>query len=135
MKKIKLLKLLEARAQLKRQKESQEVDRLNTEVVKCSKIALDLDDISREKASDIQPQNVYTFKSDRHLIMKVMQQKEIINNREDFLKDELKSAIGNLSKTSAKLDRLKRAKDQVISNKKTDLESKIDLEFIFFNKK
>ena len=135
MKKIKLLKLLEARAQLKRQKESQEVDRLNTEVVKCSKIALDLDDISREKASDIQPQNVYTFKSDRHLIMKVMQQKEIINNREDFLRDELKSAIGNLSKTSAKIDRLKRAKDQVLSNKKTDLESKIDLEFIFFNKK
>ena len=135
MKKIKLLKLLEARAQLKRQKESQEVDRLNTEVVKCSKIALDLDDISREKASDIQPQNVYTFKSDRHLIMKVMQQKEIINNREDFLKDELKSAIGNLSKTSARIDRLKRAKDQVLSNKKTDLESKIDLEFIFFNKK
>ena len=135
MKKIKLLKLLEARAQLKRQKESQEVDRLNTEVVKCSKIALDLDDISREKASDIQPQNVYTFKSDRHLIMKVMQQKEIINNREDFLKDELKSAIENLSKTSAKIDRLKRAKDQVLSNKKTDLESKIDLEFIFFNKK
>jgi len=135
MKKIKLLKLLEARAQLKRQKESQEVDRLNTEVVKCSKIALDLDDISRVKASDIQPQNVYTFKSDRHLIMKVMQQKEIINNREDFLKDELKSAIGNLSKTSAKIDRLKRAKDQVLSNKKTDLESKIDLEFIFFNKK
>lgn len=134
MKKIKLLKLLEARAQLKRQKESQEVDRLNTEVVKCSKIALDLDDISREKASDIQPQNVYTFKSDRHLIMKVMQQKEIINNREDFLKDELKSAIGNLSKTSAKIDRLKRAKDQVLSNKKSDLESKIDLEFIFFNK-
>ena len=135
MKKIKLLKLLEARAQLKRQKESQEVDRLNTEVVKCSKIALDLDDISREKASDIQPQNVYTFKSDRHLIMKVMQQKEIINNRGDFLKDELKSAIENLSKTSAKIDRLKRAKDQVLSNKKTDLESKIDLEFIFFNKK
>ena len=135
MKKIKLLKLLEARAQLKRQKESQEVDRLNTEVVKCSKIALDLDDISREKASDIQPQNVYTFKSDRHLIMKVMQQKEIINNREDFLKDELKSAIGNLSKTSAKLDRLKRAKDQVVSSKKTNLESKIDLEFTFFNKK
>ena len=135
MKKIKLLKLLEARAQLKRQKESQEVDRLNTEVVKCSKIALDLDDISREKASEIQPQNVYTFKSDRHLIMKVMQQKEIINNREDFLKDELKSAIGNLSKTSAKIDRLKRAKDQVLSNKKTDLESKIDSEFIFFNKK
>ena len=135
MKKIKLLKLLEARAQLKRQKESQEVDRLNTEVVKCSKIALDLDDISREKASDIQPQNVYTFKSDRHLIMKVMQQKEIINNREDFLKDELKSAIGNLSKTSAKLDRLKRAKDQVLSSKKTNLESKIDLEFTFFNKK
>ena len=135
MKKIKLLKLLEARAQLKRQKESQEVDRLNTEVVKCSKIALDLDDISREKASDIQPQNVYAFKSDRHLIMKVMQQKEIINNREDFLKDELKSAIGNLSKTSAKLDRLKRAKDQVLSSKKTNLESKIDLEFTFFNKK
>lgn len=126
---------MEVRAQLKRQKESQEVDRLNTEVVKCSKIALDLDDISREKASDVQPQNVYTFKSDRHLIMKVMQQKEIINNREDFLKDELKSAIGNLSKTSAKIDRLKRAKDQVLSNKKTDLESKIDLEFIFFNKK
>lgn len=135
MKKIKLLKLLEARAQLKRQKESQEVDRLNTEVVKCSKIALDLDDISREKASDIQPQNVYTFKSDRHLIMKVMQQKEIINNREDFLKDELKGAIGNLSKTSAKIDRLKRAKCQVISRKKTDLERKIDLEFTFFNKK
>ena len=135
MKKIKLLKLLEARAQLKRQKESQEVDRLNTEVVKCSKIAHDLDDISREKASDVQPQNVYAFKSDRHLIMKVMQQKEIINNREDFLKDELKSAIGNLSKTSVKLDRLKRAKDQVLSSKKTDLESKIDLEFTFFNKK
>ena len=126
---------MEVRAQLKRQKESQEVDRLNTEVVKCSKIALDLDDISREKASDVQPQNVYTFKSDRHLIMKVMQQKEIINNREDFLKDELKSAIGKLSKTSAKIDRLKRAKGQVLSSKKTDLESKIDLEFTFFNKK
>ena len=126
---------MEVRAQLKRQKESQEVDRLNTEAVKCSKIGHELDDISREKASNIEPQNVYTFKSDRHLIMKVMQQKEIINNREDFLKDELKSAIGNLSKTSAKLDRLKRAKDQVVSSKKTNLESKIDLEFTFFNKK
>ena len=126
---------MEVRAQLKRQKESQEVDRLNPEVVKCSKIGHELDDISREKASDVQPQNVYTFKSDRHLIMKVMQQKEIINNREDFLKDELKSAIGSLSKTSAKLDRLKRAKDQVVSSKKTNLESKIDLEFTFFNKK
>jgi len=135
MKKIKLLKLLEARAKLKRQKEYQEVDRLNTEVVKCSKIAHDLEDKSREKASDVQPQNVYTFKSDRHLIMKVMQQKEIINNREDFLKDELKSAIGSLSKTSAKIDRLQRAKGQVLSRKKTDLESKIDLEFTFFNKK
>ena len=132
---MKLLRLMEVRAQLKRQKESQEVDRLNTEVVKCSKIGHELDDISREKASNMEPQNVYMFKSDRHLIMKVMQQKEIINNREDFLKDELKSAIGNLSKTSAKIDRLKRAKDQVLSNKKTDLESKIDLEFIFFNKK
>jgi uncharacterized protein YydD (DUF2326 family) len=67
--------------------------------------------------------------------MKVMQQKEIINNREDFLKDELKSAIGSLSKTSAKIDRLQRAKGQVLSRKKTDLESKIDLEFTFFNKK
>ena len=126
---------MEVRAQLKRQKESQEVDRLNTEVVKCSKIALDLDDISREKASNMEPQNVYTLKSDRNLIMKVMHQKEIINNREDFLKDELKSAIGNLSKTSAKIDRLKRAKGQVLSSKKTDLESKTDLEFIFFSKK
>jgi len=132
---MKLLRLMEVRAQLKRQKESQEVDRLNTEVVKCSKIGHELDDISREKASNMEPQNVYTFKSDRHLIMKVMQQKEIINNREDFLKDELKSAIGSLSKTSAKIDRLKRAKGQVLSSKKTDLESKTDLEFTFFSKK
>jgi hypothetical protein len=132
---MKLLRLMEVRAQLKRQKESQEVDRLNTEVVKCSKIGHELDDISREKASNMEPQNVYMFKSDRHLIMKVMHQKEIINNREDFLKDELKSAIGNLSKTSAKIDRLKRAKGQVLSSKKTDLESKTDLEFTFFSKK
>jgi len=50
----------------------------------------------------------YAFQSDRHLIMKLMSQKEIMNNRQDFLTVEMDNMSKNLSEIQSKIQLLEK---------------------------
>ena len=103
MKKIRTIRAMRARENLSRQKASGALSRLSEELNKCRNVAEDLKQLADEKTSLLGEVSGYAFQSDRHLIMKLMSQKEIMNNRQDFLTVEMDNISKNLSEIQSKI--------------------------------
>lgn len=99
---------MRARENLSRQKASGALSRLSEELNKCRNVAEDLKQLADEKTSLLGEVSGYAFQSDRHLIMKLMSQKEIMNNRQDFLTVELDNMSKNLSEIQSKIQLLEK---------------------------
>ena len=106
MKKIRTIRAMRAREKLSRQKASGALSRLSEELNKCRNVAEDLKQLADEKTSLLGEVSGYAFQSDRHLIMKLMSQKEIMNNRQDFLTVEMDNISKNLSEIQSKIQLL-----------------------------
>ena len=119
MKKIRTIRAMRARENLSRQKASGVLSRLSEELNKCRNVAEDLKQLADEKTSLLGEVSGYAFQSDRHLIMKLMSQKEIMNNRQDFLTVEMDNMSKNLSEIQSKIQLLeKKEKEEYLEQNK-----------------
>jgi hypothetical protein len=110
MKKLRVLDLMGKRQLLSRQRATEVVNKLDSELANCKKITNDLEELANEKSKSLGPINSYSFQAERQLVMKLMAQKQILQNRQDFLVDEISSATKGVSAIQAKINFLEDAK-------------------------
>lgn len=110
MKKLRVLDLMGKRQLLSRQRATEVVNKLDSELTNCKKITNDLEELANEKSKSLGALNSYSFQAERQLVMKLMAQKQILLNRQDFLVDEISSASKGVSAIQAKIDFLEDAK-------------------------
>ena len=123
MKKIKQLSLLQTKEKLNQRKTISHLVDLKTEAEKCRKVSKELEEITKQKNNENQEINAYSFQADRQLVRKLMDQREILSNRQDFLKQEQLAITKEISKSKAKTDILekKKFKEKVKVINKNDL--------------
>lgn len=110
MKKLRVLDLMGKRQLLSRQRATEVVNKLDSELANCKKITNDLEELANEKSKSLGPINSYSFQAERQLVMKLMAQKQILLNRQDFLVDEISSATKGVSAIQAKINFLEDTK-------------------------
>ena len=88
---------------------------LKTEAEKCRKVGKELEEITKRKNNENQEITTYSFQADRQLVQKLMEQREILSNRQEFLKQEQVAITKEISNSKAKTDILekKKLKEQV----------------------
>ena len=96
---------------------------INTEAEKCKKIGKELEEITKRKNNENQEITTYSFQADRQLVQKLMEQREILSNRQEFLKQEQVAITKVISNSKAKADILekKKLKEKVKVLNKNDL--------------
>ena len=90
MKNIKRIELLQAKERLNRKKSATRLGEINADEKKCSDIYYELGNLLSDTTSqkDSLPSNLYI--SERVIIHKMMDQREVMNNRLDYLNSEKK---------------------------------------------
>ena len=110
MKKIKQLNLLQTKEKLNQRKTISHLVGLKTEAEKCRKVSKELEEITKRKNNKNQEITTYSFQADRQLVQKLMEQREIISNRQEFLKQEQVAINKEISNSKAKTDILEKKK-------------------------
>ena len=123
MKKIKQLNLMQTKEKLNQQKTISHLVDIKTEAEKCKKIGKELEEITKRKTNENQEITTYSFQADRQLVQKLMEQREILSNRQEFLKQEQAAITKEISNSKAKTDILekKKLKEKVKVLNKNDL--------------
>ena len=123
MKKIKQLNLLQTKEKLNQRKTISHLVDINTEAEKCKKVGKELEEITKRKNNENQEITTYSFQADRQLVHKLMEQREILSNRQEFLKQEQVAITKVISNSKAKADILekKKLKEKVKVLNKNDL--------------
>ena len=88
MKKVKQISLLQTKERLKQQKTISHLVQIQSEADKCLKVSNDLEELAKDKAEEKEELNSYAFQANRQLVHKLMQQREILLNRQEFLEQE-----------------------------------------------
>ena len=96
---------------------------INTEAEKCKKVGKELEEITKRKNNENQEITTYSFQADRQLVQKLMEQREILSKRQEFLKQEQVAITKVISNSKAKADILekKKLKEKVKVLNKNDL--------------
>jgi len=110
MKKIKRLNLLQKKENLKQRTTISHLANIKNESEKCQKVEKELKDLADQKYSENDDVNGYSFHANRQLIQKLMEQREILLNRQEFLKSEEIAAAKEIGQSKAKNDVLERKK-------------------------
>ena len=110
MKKIKQLSLLQTKEKLNQRKTISHLVDIKTEAEKCKKVGEELEEITKRKNHENQEINTYAFQADRQLVQKLMEQREIISNRQEFLKQEQVAITREISNSKAKTNILEKRK-------------------------
>ena len=123
MKKIKQLNLMQTKEKLNQRKTISHLVEINTEAEKCKKVGKELEEITKRKNNENQEITTYSFQADRQLVQKLMEQREILSNRQEFLKQEQVAITKVISNSKAKADILekKKLKEKVKVLNKNDL--------------
>lgn len=113
MKNIKRIELLQAKERLNRKKSATRLGEINADEKKCSDIYYELGNLLSDTTSqkDSLPSNLYI--SERVIIHKMMDQREVMNNRLDYLNSEKKMIIEELNRSNFK--------DKVLGERKEKL--------------
>ena len=110
MKKVKQIGLLQTKEKLNQNKTISHLADIELEVEKCLKVENDLEEIAKQKSSERERVSSYSFQANRHLVQKVMEQREIIQNRQEYLAKEKIAAAQEISRSKAKTDVLEKRK-------------------------
>ena len=123
MKKIKQLSLLQTKEKLSQRKTISHLADLKIEAEKCKKVSKELEEITKRKNNENQEITTYSFQADRQLVQKLMEQREILSNRQEFLKQEQVAITKEITNSKAKTDILekKKLKEKVKVLNKNDL--------------
>ena len=124
MRKIKRIELLQARERLNRKQTASRLKEINADEKKCSDIYSELGNLLNANASeqDSLPSNLYI--SERVIFHKMMDQREVMTNRLEFLNNEKKMIVEELNKSKFKDKVLKKRKEKL---RKDQFEIKQDL--------
>ena len=118
MKKIKVLDLITKRHAISRMRAAEVLNKLDTELENCRRITDELNELAHEKSYTTEVSTSYLFQAERYLVMKLMAQKEILLNRQDYLSDEISSASKNVSSIQSKIDLINELKLQKLGELK-----------------
>ena len=119
MKKIKVLDLMTKRHAISRMRAAEVLNKLDNELENCRRVTDELNELANEKSSISEVSTSYLFQAERYLVMKLMAQKEILLNRQDYLSDEISSASKNVSVIQSKIDFINELKLQKLGELKT----------------
>jgi chaperonin cofactor prefoldin len=118
MKKIKVLDLMTKRHAISRMRAAEVMNKLDSELEHCRRVTDELNELANEKSNTTEVSTSYLFQAERYLVMKLMAQKEILLNRQDYLSDEISSASKNVSAIQSKIDLINELKLQKLSELK-----------------
>ena len=118
MKKIKVLDLMTKRHAISRMRAAEVMNKLDSELAHCRRVTDELNELANEKSNTTEVSTSYLFQAERYLVMKLMAQKEILLNRQDYLSDEISSASKNVSAIQSKIDLINELKLQKLSELK-----------------
>ena len=114
---------MQTKEKLNQQKTISHLIDIKTEAEKCKKVGKELEEITKRKNNENQEITTYSFQADRQLVQKLMEQREILSNRQEFLKQEQVAITKVISNSKAKADILekKKLKEKVKVVNKNDL--------------
>ena len=114
---------MQTKEKLNQQKTISHLIDIKTEAEKCKKVGRELEEITKRKNNENQEITTYSFQADRQLVHKLMEQREILSNRQEFLKQEQVAITKVISNSKAKADILekKKLKEKVKVVNKNDL--------------
>ena len=102
MKKLKKFDLLQIREKLKMQKSICDLNGLEADAEKCQKMTNELQKLLEEYNSNIDKIGVNSFISKRRLMHKILDQKEVMLNRLEFLENEKSVILDEVTKSQVK---------------------------------
>ena len=113
MKELKKYNLLQVKEKLKRQKSINELSQLEADAEKCQTINRELDRLLSENQALIEEIGVQSFVSNRRLMQKMFDQKEVISNRLEFLDREKLAVLAEVKKSTTKDEIVERKKSKI----------------------
>ena len=113
LRKLKTFDLLQTKEKLKRQKSLVELGEIEADSKKCQSINDELQKLLDENSSQLEATGAQSFISNRRLMHKMLDQRQIINNRLEFLATEKSSILSEVGKSMAKDDIFKRKKQSI----------------------
>ena len=126
MKKVKQINLLQTKEKLKQQKTISHLVQIQSEAEKCLKIGKDLEELARDKADEKEVGSTYAFQANRQLVQKLMEQREILLNRQEFLEQEKIATSIEINRSMAKNEVLEKRKLQERATDSRKKNAKID---------
>ena len=124
MRRLKIFDLLKKKESVSRQRTISQLKGVSADAEKCRNISAELDKLLKEKQFDNGELKANSFITDRHLQRKMMDQKEILGNRLEYLENERSSALADLDKTEAKLKVFERRRLEIKTKYQNELELK-----------
>lgn len=112
MKKVKQINLLQTKEKINQNKTISHLANIQSEAEKCLKVGTELEEIAKQKTSVKERVTSYSFQADRQLVQKVMEQREILLNRQEYLAKERLAAVQEIGRSKAKTDVLEKRKQQ-----------------------
>ena len=113
LKELKKYNLLQVKEKLKRQKSINELTQLEADADKCQTISRELDRLLSENHALIEEIGVQSFVSNRRLMQKMFDQKEVISNRLEFLDKEKLAVLAEVKKSTTKDEIVERKKSKI----------------------
>ena len=126
MRRLKTFDLLKKRESVLRQKTISQLNQVSADAEKCRNISTELDKLLKEKHFESHELNANSFITDRHLVHKMMDQKEILENRLEYLETERLAAIADLDKSKEKLKVFEKRRLELKAKQQSALELKKD---------
>ena len=113
LKELKKYNLLQVKEKLKRQKSINELSQIQSDEEKCQTINRELDRLLSENHALIEEIGVQSFVSNRRLMQKMFDQKEVISNCLEFLDNEKLPVLAEVKKSNPRDEIVERKKNKV----------------------
>ena len=104
---------MQVKEKLKRQKSINELNQLEADSKKCETIKKELNRLLSENHAVIEEIGVQSFVSNRRLMQKMLEQKQVISNRLEFLDKEKSIVLSDVKRSNAKEEIVERKKSEV----------------------
>ena len=134
LKELKKYNLLQVKEKLKRQKSINELTQLEADADKCQTINRELDRLLSENHALIEEIGVQSFVSNRRLMQKMFDQKEVISNRLEFLDKEKLAVLAEVKKSTTKDEIVERKKSKIKKQARDTLFKKQDESLCVFKR-
>ena len=135
MKKVKQINLLQTKEKLKQQKIISHLAQIQSEAEKCLKIGKNLEELARDKADEKEVGSTYAFQANRQLVQKLMEQREILLNRQEYLEQEKIATSIEINRSMAKNEVLEKRKLQERATDSRKKNAKIDEDNFIANRR